>query len=94
MVVDSAKVQESGLLKDTIILDIPDEVGQFDTVLVRRATDKLKESSAAWAEYAKQQDDADDGDAADGAAGAEHARPQRDRACARHDLSALAGTAA
>ena len=59
VVVDSAQVQESGLLKDTIILDIPDEVGQFDTVLVRRATDKLKESTAAWAEYAKQQDDAE-----------------------------------
>ena len=59
VVVDSAQVQESGLLKDTIILDIPNEVGQFDTVLVRRATDKIKESSAAWAEYAKQQDDAE-----------------------------------
>lgn len=58
VVVDAVKVQESGLLKDTIILDIPDEVGQFDTVLVRRATDKLKESTEAWAEYAKQQDDA------------------------------------
>ena len=57
VVVDSVKVQESGLLKDTIILDIPDEVGQFDTVLVRRATDKIKELSAAWAEYATQQDD-------------------------------------
>lgn len=56
--VDSALVQESGLLKDTIILDTPDEVGQFDTVLVRRATDKIRESSAAWAEYAEQQDDA------------------------------------
>lgn len=55
--VDSAKVQESGLLKDTIILDIPDEVGQFDTVLVRRATDKIKESSAAWSAYALEQDD-------------------------------------
>lgn len=59
VVVDSAKVQESGLLKDTIILDIPDKVGQFDTVLVRRATDKIKESSDAWAKYAEQQDDAD-----------------------------------
>ncbi len=58
IVVDSAKVQESGLLKDTIILDTPDEAGQFDTVLVRRATDKIKESSAAWADYTKQQDDA------------------------------------
>jgi type III restriction enzyme len=58
VVVDSAKVQESGLIKDTIILDIPDEVGDFDTVLVRRATDKLKASTDAWAEYAKQQEDA------------------------------------
>jgi type III restriction enzyme len=58
VVVDSAKVQESGLIKDTIILDIPNEVGDFDTVLVRRATDKLKASTDDWAEYAKQQDDA------------------------------------
>ena len=58
VVVDSDKVQESGLIKDTIILDIPDEVGDFDTVLVRRATDKLKASTDAWAEYAKQQDEA------------------------------------
>lgn len=58
VVVDSAKVQESGLIKDTIILDIPDEVGDFDTVLVRRAADKLKVSTEAWAEYAKQQDHA------------------------------------
>lgn len=58
VVVDSAKVQDSGLIKDTIILDIPDEVGDFDTVLVRRATDKLKASTEAWAEYSKQQDEA------------------------------------
>ncbi|MGW5599389.1 DEAD/DEAH box helicase [Streptomyces rochei] len=59
VIVDSAKVQASGLLKDTIILDIPQEVGAFDTVLVRRATAKIKESTAAWAEYAKDQDNAD-----------------------------------
>lgn len=58
VVVDSTKVQESGLIKDTILLDIPDEIGDFDTVLVRRATDKLKESTLAWAEYAKQQEEA------------------------------------
>jgi type III restriction enzyme len=58
VVVDASKVQESGLIKDTILLDIPDEVGDFDTVLVRRATDKLKESTAAWAEYAKHQEEA------------------------------------
>ena len=57
--VDSSKVQASGLLKDTIILDVPNEAGQFDTVLVRRGTDKLKKASAAWSAYAKQQDDAD-----------------------------------
>ena len=58
VVVDAVKVQESGLIKDTIILDMPDEVGDFDTVLVRRATDKLKASTEAWADYAKQQEDA------------------------------------
>ena len=57
--VDVSKVQESGLLKDTIVLDIPDddEPGQFDTVLVRRATDKLKEATELWAAYAQQQGD-------------------------------------
>lgn len=58
VVVDANKVQESGLIKDTILLDIPDETGDFDTVLVRRATDKLKESTIAWNEYAKQQEEA------------------------------------
>jgi type III restriction enzyme len=58
VVVDPVKVQESGLIKDTILLDIPDESGDFDTVLVRRATDKLRDSTAAWAAYAKQQTDA------------------------------------
>lgn len=53
--VDPTRVQESGLLKDTIVLDIPDEVGQFDTVLVRRATDKLRESTNQWAAYTAQQ---------------------------------------
>ena len=59
VVVDSSKVQASGLLKDTIVLDVPNEAGQFDTVLVRRGTDKLKNISAAWAAYTKQQDDED-----------------------------------
>jgi hypothetical protein len=57
VVVDSAKVQDSGLLKDTIILDIPDEVGKFDTVLIRRGTEKIKDSTAAWNEYASQQEE-------------------------------------
>lgn len=58
VVVDSKKVQDSGLLKDTIILDVPDETGDFSTVLLRRGTDKLKEISEAWATYAKQQGEA------------------------------------
>lgn len=53
--VDASRVQDSGLLKDTIVLDIPDEDGKFETVLVRRATDKLRESTAEWARYAKEQ---------------------------------------
>lgn len=53
--VDTLRVQESGLLKDTVILDIPDEAGQFDTVLVRRGTDKLREATEAWAAYAEAQ---------------------------------------
>jgi hypothetical protein len=57
--VDATCVQDSGLLKDTIALDIPDEAGQFDTVLVRRATDKLKASTAEWTAYARQQDNVD-----------------------------------
>ena len=57
--VDQTRVQESGLIKDTILLDMPADVGDFDTVLVRRATDKLKASTEAWAEYARQQEEAE-----------------------------------
>lgn len=51
--VDARRVQDSGLLKDTIVLDIPDEVGQFDTVLLRRGINKLKQSTEAWSAYCK-----------------------------------------
>lgn len=53
--VDATRVQDSGLLKDTIVLDIPDEAGDFDTVLVRRATDKLRDITNEWDDYAIQQ---------------------------------------
>ena len=53
--VDAGKVQDSGLLKDIIALDIPDDDGRFDTVLVRRAAQKLRESSEEWAHYAAEQ---------------------------------------
>src|SRR5205085_2660674 len=47
-----------GLLKDTINLDVPDETGDFSTVLLRRGTDKLRDVTDAWADYSRQQDDA------------------------------------
>ncbi|WP_018147803.1 DEAD/DEAH box helicase [Henriciella marina] len=56
VVVDSKKVQDSGLLKDTINLDVPEESGDFSTVLLRRGTAKLREISKAWTNYAKLQD--------------------------------------
>ena len=59
VVVDAKKVQDSGLLKDTINLDIPNETGDVSTVLLRRGTDKLRDISIAWTDYAKHQEDAD-----------------------------------
>lgn len=54
--VEASRVQDSGLLKDTIVLDIPDEAtGDFDSVLVRRAADKLRESTEEWGAYSAQQ---------------------------------------
>lgn len=55
VVVDPVRVQESGLVKDTLVLDIPNEAGNFDSVLVRRAARKLKDSTSRWAEYAREQ---------------------------------------
>lgn len=54
--VDATRVQDSGLLKDTIVLDIPDEEGRFETVLLRRATEKLRDSATEWARYAMEQE--------------------------------------
>lgn len=56
--VDAGLVQASGLLKDTITMDVPDEVGDFETVLLRRGADKLREITEAWAAYADEQGDA------------------------------------
>lgn len=59
VVVDSKKVQDSGLIKDTIDLDVPAEIGDFATALLRRGTQKLRDISKAWASYAEQQADID-----------------------------------
>lgn len=50
--VDPVRIQESGLLKDDIVLDFPAETGDFNTVLLRRGVRKVKELSSAWAAYA------------------------------------------
>ena len=53
VVVDPARVQESGLLKDDIRLDFPVEPGRFDTVLLARATRKAKRATERWRAYAQ-----------------------------------------
>lgn len=55
VIVDPARVQESGLVKDTLVLDIPNQAGKFDSVLVRRAARKLKDSTQRWSDYARTQ---------------------------------------
>ena len=55
VVVDPARVQESGLLKDDIRLDFPAETGRFDTVLLARATRKAKRATELWRAYAQQE---------------------------------------
>lgn len=53
--VDPVRIQESGLLKDDIVLDFPAETGDFNTVLLRRGVRKVKALSDAWATYAADQ---------------------------------------
>jgi type III restriction enzyme len=53
--VDPVRVRESGLLKDTLLLDVPDEAGQFETQLLRRGTEKLRDATEEWARYAASQ---------------------------------------
>lgn len=55
VVVDSTLVQASGLLKDDIVLSIPTEEGVFDTVLLRRAVEKIRKSTNEWRNYAQEQ---------------------------------------
>ena len=55
VVVAPVVVQESGLLKDDIRLDFPAETGQFDTVLLARATRKAKRATELWHAYAQRE---------------------------------------
>lgn len=49
-------VQDSGLLKDTITLLIPDEAGSFNAALLKEACKALQESDREWSRYCKEQD--------------------------------------
>ena len=53
--VDGFQVQESGLVKDIVKVDIPAEAQAIDMVLVRRAAKKLKHSSERWQTYCESQ---------------------------------------
>ena len=52
-VVPIAEVQASGLLKDAIILNNPDEPGQFDTTLLREAVHQVKTQGERWNSYCR-----------------------------------------
>ena len=49
--IDSKDVQDSGLLKSTLVLDIPDEDGDFLTAMLRDATEEFVAVSKQWKVY-------------------------------------------
>ena len=53
VVVDIEKVRASGLVKDTIGLDQPDETGTFSTTLLREAVKATREFESRWEAYSK-----------------------------------------
>lgn len=58
--VDVTRVQESGLLKDNVLLSFPAETGRFDTVLLRHGVARTREASRLWADYHASQGSAGD----------------------------------
>jgi type III restriction enzyme len=55
VMVDPNRVQESGLVKDVVSLNIPNEAGNFDSTLVKLAAQKLAASTERWSAYSKEQ---------------------------------------
>ena len=53
--VDIERVRASGLIKDEIGLDEPDEKGAFGTTLLREATKAVRDYDRRWAEYSASQ---------------------------------------
>ena len=48
VMVDPGRVQDSGLVKDVVSLNIPNEAGNFDTTLVKLAAQQLLASTERW----------------------------------------------
>ena len=57
--VDIDKVRASGLVKDEIGVDEPDETGTFSTTLLREAVKATREYERRWAAYSTDQDEAE-----------------------------------
>lgn len=57
--VDVDKVRASGLVKDEIGIDEPDETGTFSTTLLREAVKATREYERRWAAYSADQDEAE-----------------------------------
>ena len=55
--VDLARVQASGLVKDEIVLDEPDESGTFTATLLRQAVRATLDYERRWAAYAAAEDE-------------------------------------
>lgn len=55
VVIDPKAVQDSGLLKNALFLDIPDEKGDFSTTMVRDATLDFIEVCQRWEAYCDEQ---------------------------------------
>ncbi len=55
--VDIDKVRASGIIKDQIDLDDPEETGQFTTTLLRGAVDATLDFDARWAAYAESENE-------------------------------------
>lgn len=55
VVIDPKSVQDSGLLKNALTLDIPDEAGDFSTTMVRDAALDFVDVCRRWDEYCDKQ---------------------------------------
>jgi type III restriction enzyme len=55
VVIDPKAVQDSGLLKNALTLDIPDEDGDFSTTMIRDATKDFVEVCEGWDAYCREQ---------------------------------------